>query len=159
MQGENSNEKAHEIALFVSNQVANICSCNYSWNFIDWRQTLFCSNISNKIIFQAILPPNDGKTSEMIRLIIQQWVLQKPVITVAGKSYQLDANCSVVIKEIGDTSCNKLTQLAPSTNLDILLLSYSIGGGGSVLISVMLLVLTVACCIKRKKSKSKNTIM
>ena len=157
MQGENSNDKAHEIAQFIGIQIAHICTCHYSENFIN-RQHIFCSNTSKEIIFQAFLLPTDGKTSEMIRLMIQQWVLQKPVVSVAGKSYQLDANCSVIIEEIGDTSCNESTQLASSTKLDILLLSYSVGGGGSVLIIVMLLVLFLACCIKLKKRKSKDTI-
>ena len=161
MQDENSSNKAHEIALFIGIQIAHICGCLYSDNFIN-RRKIFCSNISNEIIFQGNLLPTDGKTSEMIRLIMQQWVLQKAVIIVAGKSYQLDANCSVEIEEIGDTSCNELTELAPNAKLGITLLSYSIGaGGGSVLIIMILVVLSVivACCVKWKRlKKSKYTV-
>ena len=157
MQGENSNNKSHEIALFIGNQIAHTCGCHYSESFINRRQ-IFCGNISNEIIFQAFLLPTDGKTSEMIRHIVQQWVLMKPFIIVAGKSYKLDANCSVVIQKIGDISCNKPTQnqSASDPKLDSPnFLSYSVGGGGSAVLIVILIVFSmiVVCCVKWKKSK------
>ena len=94
----------------------------------------------------------------MIRSIAEEWVQTEPFIVVGDKSYQLDPNCSVVIKEIGDTSCNANLpdQLSSGDKLSVVTLGYYIGGGGGgVLLLVILgIVIGVTCClVKRYKSK------
>ena len=86
----------------------------------------------------------------------------EPFIVVDGISYELDSNCSVVIQEIGDTSCNAnmSNQLSSGDKLSVLMLGYYIGGGGGggVLLLVILgIVIGVTCClVKRHKPKKAN---
>ena len=82
-----------------------MCNCEYSENFIDSGQFL-CSSSKKEIIYQAQLLTTDGKTAEEIRNITQNWVLTKPIVTISGQRHQLDPYCSVVIREIGDLSCD-----------------------------------------------------
>ena len=82
----------------------------------------------------------------------------EPFIVVGGKFYLIDPNCSVVIEEIGDTSCNANMpdQLSSGDRQSILMLGYYVGGGGGgVLLLVILgIVIGVTCClVKQYKSK------
>ena len=103
-----------------------MCDCPYSETLINSRQ-FFCNNDNNDlVIFQARLFPTYGKTSKMLRALAEEWVQTEPFIVVGGKSYQLDPNCSVVIEEIGDTSCNANLpdQLSSGDKLSVLMLGY-----------------------------------
>ena len=109
LQEENAVRKTSDIAQFISQQVAQLCQCQYSDSFIvDGR--LFCTT-KNNVIYQAKLLSTDGKTALEIRNITQLWVLTKPIITIEEKFYQLDPFCSVVVKELGVTSCETASSL------------------------------------------------
>ena len=89
----------------ISKQITQICNCAYSVSFIDSGQ-FFCSSSERVIIYQAQLLTTNGKTVEEIRNITQKWMLTKPFVIISGQRYQLDPYCSVVIREIGDLSCD-----------------------------------------------------
>ena len=112
-----------------------MCNCQYSEDFIDGGQ-FFCPSSRKQIIYQAILLKTSGKTAEEIRNTTQVWVLMKPVLTVSGKSYQLDPYCSVVIRDVGDTSCDVISHDAESSNNEII---YGISGGILLIVAVVII--------------------
>ena len=96
--------KAKDMAQAISEQITQICDCEYSKHFVDNGQ-FFCSSSEKEIVYQARLLTTDGKTAEEIRKLTQKWVLTKPFVTISGKRHQLNPYCSVVIQEIGDLTC------------------------------------------------------
>ena len=83
-------------------------------------------------------------------------------MTIAGKAYPLDPYCSVVIREIGDISCDVISpaQQAPvynsnpgsSTNI----LAYSIGGIILIILVILGVVIVVIVIWKRSKKAVYN---
>ena len=121
------------------------------------RQLLCSDSKPKQVIFQAILLPSDGKTAEELRNATERWVLMKPIMIISGASYQLDTDCSVVITEVGDTSCNTLSPAAStagSNDDNIIIMAYSIGGGILLLLAIaMVVVILTVCVLLRRKSK------
>ena len=154
LQGENAVKKISDIARFISQQIAQLCQCQYSGSFIVDGQ-LFCTT-KNNVIYQAKLLSTDGKTALEIRNITQLWVLSKPIVTIEEKFYQLDPFCSVVVKELGVTSCDSvsstesLSELQSFTTIE---LASVIGTGVMLLLVIVLIVALVCCCVCKKKSK------
>ena len=122
--------KVKDMAQAISEQIAQICNCEYSKNFVDNGQ-FFCSSSEKEIVYQAQLLTTDGKTAEEIRNLTQKWVLTKPFVTISGKGHQLDPYCSVVIQEIGDLTCDPTTLNVQSSSV-----RSSKGGGNLVGYSV-----------------------
>lgn len=120
--------KTTDVAQAISEQITQMCDCEYSESFIDNGQ-FFCSNSREQVIYQAQLLTTDRKTVEEIRNLIQEWVLTKPFVTIDGQSYQLDPHCSVVIREIGDLSCDPTVSalLPPRSSSGGHLVGYSVG--------------------------------
>ena len=124
------------------------------------RQLLCSDSKPKQVIFQAILLPSDGKTAEELRNATERWVLMKPIMIISGASYQLDTDCSVVITEVGDTSCNTLSPAASTAGSkinhdnNIIIMAYSIGGGILLLLAIaMVVVILTVCVLLRRKSK------
>ena len=110
------------------------------------------------VIYQARFLVVDGTTAEDIQNTLQNWVLMKPFITVDRQQYQLDTSCSVVILEVGDTSCNA-TELASSVDSQVNLLHYYYAGGGGgalLLLLVIVGVIVTVCALKWKTSRKKR---
>jgi hypothetical protein len=131
LQKQNPIGKTADIAQAIGEQIAQICNCDYTEHFIDNGQ-FFCGNSGkqNLIIYQARFLTTDEKTVEEIRNITQKWVLTKPFITIDGQRHQLDPFCSVVIREIGDLSCDPTVSTllpAPSSRSGGHLVGYSVG--------------------------------
>ena len=120
--------KAKDMAQAISEQIAQICNCEYSKNFVDNGQ-FFCSSSEKEIVYQARLLTTDGKTAEEIRKLTQKWVLTKPFVTISGKRYLLDPYCSVVIQEIGNLTCDPtiLNVQSSSVRASGNLVGYSVG--------------------------------
>ena len=162
-QNENSERKANDITITIGKQIASMCNCRYSEDYIDGGQ-FFCPSFRKQIIFQAVFLKTNGKTAEEIRNTTQTWVLMKPFMTVAGKSYQLDPYCSVAITDIGDTSCDAISPANLSSDSDAGSSGsesiYGIGGGILLLIVVivaMVIILTF-CIIWRQSKKAKYSM-
>lgn len=142
-----------------------MCDCHFFENFTDGQKLLCNYSVNPKqFIFQAILQSINGKTAEELQKEIEKWVLTEPFVTIAGKSYQVNPECSVVIQEIGDTSCHlKLpSQLESSAdsrgnNLYTTLI-IGIGSCLGVLLVLFFIGITICIitCILRKKKKTEN---
>lgn len=118
-----------------------MCNCHYSEDYINGGQ-FFCPSFRKQIIFQAVFLKTSGKTAEEIRNTTQTWVLMKPVMTVAGKSYQLDPYCSVAITNVGDTSCDAFSPVQHS-NSESSSSGYIYGIGVGILVLILVIVAMV----------------
>ena len=143
------------------------CQCQYSDSLIIDDQ-LFCAT-KNDVIYQAKLLSTDGKTALEIRNITQQWVLSRPTIMIGNLSYQVDPNCSTVVKELGATSCHimvtesqpdnqqptvsesQANNQLPAITTNTILVSVVIVG--MILLCIGLIILFL-CCLHIRKSKS-----
>ena len=128
-----------------------MCNCRYSEDFIDGGQ-FFCPSVMKQVIFQAVFLKTSEKTAEEIRNTTQTWVLTKPFMTVAGKSYQLDPYCSVVIRDVGDTSCDAISSPL-LTWLGSNVYIYGVGGGILLLVIVTVVIICTIMCRRSKKAK------
>ena len=149
LQGENAVRKISDIARFISQQIAQLCQCQYSDSFIVDGQ-LFCTT-KNNVIYQAKLLSTDGKTALEIRNITQLWLLSKPIIAIEEKFYQLDPFCSAVVKEFGVTSCDTVSSTEslsePPSSFTTIELASVIGVGVMLLLTTVLIVALVCCCV------------
>ena len=149
--------KVTDVARTISEQIDQMCNCEYSENFIDNGQ-FFCGSSKKEIIYQAQLLTTEGKTAEEIRNITQKWVLTKPFITINGLRHQLDPYCSVVIERIGDLSCDPTVLMSSvKSGTGGRLVGYSIGTV-LVLSTVVgiLIVAIISVFYKVNKYKSKK---
>ena len=143
--------------MAISQQISQTCDCPYLESFI-YGHRYFCNgNTAMKtVIYQARFLVIDGTTVEDIWDTIQNWVLTKLFIIIDGQRYQLDTSCSVVIQEVGDTSCNAI-ELASSADSQVNLLYYYAGGGGGVLLLVLVTVgVIITMCVIKWKMSRKN---
>lgn len=117
----------------------------------------FCNDNSaiQTIIYQARFVVVGGTTSQAIQSTIQNWVLTKSFITVDGQQYQLDTSCSIVIQEIGETSCDAIqpTSSADSQVKFPYYYYYYVGGGALLLLLVTIGIIISVCVIKQKMSR------
>lgn len=155
LQVKNSTSKMTKIAHFIAQRIVQLCQCQYSGDYIiDGR--LFCAS-KNDVVYQAQLISTDGKTAQEIRNVTQQWVLSKPTIMIDNLSYQVDPNCSVIVKELGETSCNAASESHP-TNIMQSIVNTSIVvssaiGGMMVLLCIGLIIASL-CYFHKRKSNS-----
>ena len=141
LQKDNPAEKATDIAQSISEQIAQMCQCEYTQAFVD-HERLFCSQDSeNQVIYQAQLLSTDGRTSEEIRNITQTWVLTEPFVSVSGHPHQLDPYCSVVIEMIGNLSCDPALPFGPTVQSSGVRSKRAGSGGGVVAYSIGIILL------------------
>lgn len=132
-----------------------VCNCSYSVNFIIDGQFLCFS--SNELVYQGQFLTTNSKNAEEVRNLTQAWVLKKPMIKIANRSFQIDPFCSVTLITIGDSYCDAVESTAVINGLDSTKIPVS-AGVGVILIVILLTVVivitsTMAGCyiIKRKK--------
>ena len=71
--------------------------------------------------------------------------------------YKVDPYCSVVVKELGTTTCDTTEALSTSPSAVSLIELVSVVGTGVMLILVIVLIfILVCCCCKKKKSKNSD---
>ena len=154
LQVKNSTSKITKIAHFIAQRIMQLCQCQYSGDYIidGW---LFCTS-KNDVIYQAQLLSTDGKTAQEIRNITQQWVLSRPAIVIDNISFQVDPNCSVVVKELGETSCNVASESQPTNTQSVTStnIAVSIVVVGMVLLLCVGLITASLCYLHKRKSKS-----
>ena len=79
---------------------------------------------------------------------------------VEQQFYKVDPYCSVVVKELGTTTCDTTEALSTSSSGVSLIELLSVVGTGLMLILVIALIFILLCCCctkKKKKSKSVDT--
>ena len=140
--------------------MAQLYQCQYSSSFIVNSQ-LLCT-AKNDVVYQAKFLPSINKTALEIRNATQLWILTNPIIIIDGQVYELDPYCSIIVNELGVTSCGSssstealLPSEKPSLGLSVIELA-SISGGGAILVLVIMLVIFLVLCYVMKKSKSHN---
>ena len=141
--------------------MAQLCQCRYSSRFIVSSQLLCTAKNDVTIVYQAKFLPSDSKTALEIRNTTHLWILTKPIIIVDNQFYHVDPYCSIIVNELGMTSCGSssstealLPNDKPFLGLSVIELA-SISGGGAMLVLVVILVIfLVLCCVSKKKSKS-----
>ena len=85
----------------------------------------------------------------------------KPFMTVAGKSYQLDPYCSVVITDVGDTSCDAISPAQLDSNSNAGSSNNEFIYGGILLLMVVIvavgIILTFFILWRRSKTAKCDT--
>ena len=151
--------KTTEIAQQISQHIAQACQCQYSGNFIV-NSEHFCTTDKTATVYQAKLLTTDGRTALDIRNITQLWVLSKPLITIDGRAYQVDPYCSVVVKELGVSSCDSNTSTeslsTDQPSVSVIELVSVIGMAALLILVVTTAIVLVLCCICRRKHKSRR---
>lgn len=126
-----------------------------------------CSSNENETIYQANLLNTDGKTAAELKDLVQLWVDNAPVISVAGALQQVDPYCQVDVTQIGNSDeCVALRPTAPTTAESIestdqaLVPSHLIPviagsvGGGVATIFLMVAIVIVLCICSRNSSRT-----
>ena len=153
LQVENPIMKVSKIAQFIAQQIEQGCQSQYSANFIVNGQ-LFCAS-RNSAMYLAQLIPTDNKTALEIWNIVQQWVLSGPTITINGLSYKVDSSCSIVVNEVGVTSCNIIDTMSESRPNNLLpVIIFTVTLLAMILIVCVGSVIFTLYCLHRRKSKS-----
>ena len=102
----------------------------------------------------------DDKTALELRNFTQRWVLSKPVVTIEGKSYQVDSSCSVVVNELGKTSCDILPASTDALPAQLDLPNYVIGtaaaAGAILMLIISVVTIVVICTVCKNRSKKFN---
>ena len=147
------------MSQFIAQRLAQLCQCQYSSSSIV-NSRLLCT-AKNDAVYQAKLLPSDTKTALEIRNMTQQWILTKPIIAINERFYQVDPYCSIIVKELGMSSCDSVPSteaLLPEQNAsfgkDIIELVGVIVAGILLVVVITMAVILVLCCVCRKKSKS-----
>ena len=126
-----------------------LCQCQFSSSYITDSQ-MFCT-VKDAVIYQAQLLPTDNKTAFEIRNTTQLWILSKPVLVIEQRPYQVDPYCSVVVKELGTTTCDTTEALSTSRPAVSTIELVSVIGTGVMLILVItLIIILVVCCWSNK---------
>ena len=114
----------------------------------------------NGVVHQAKFLPSDSKTALEIRNTTQLWILTKPIIAIDEQFYRVDPYCSVIVEELGVTSCDSnpttetlLPDQNPSFGKSIIELVSVIGAGVLLVLVIVMAVILVLCCVCRRKSK------
>ena len=139
------------IAQFIAQQIMQGCLCQYSASFIVNGQ-LFCIS-ENSAIYQAQLTSTDDKTALEVHNITQQWVLSGPTVTVYSISFKADPNCSIVVNEVGVTSCHSESQ--PNNQLPAIATSVTLVGV-VLIVSIGSVIFFTLYYLRRRKFKSKS---
>ena len=149
------------MSQFIAQRLAQLCQCQYlSSSIVNSR--LLCT-AKNDALYQAKLLPSDTKSALEIRNMTQQWILTKPIIAINEQFYRVDPYCSVIVKELGMSSCDSVPStealsLLPEQNAsfgkDIIELVGVIVAGILLVVVITMAVILVLCCVCRKKSKS-----
>ena len=153
---ENPATKVSAIAGFIAQRIVQGCQCQYLANFIINDQ-LFCVS-KNSVVYQAHFISTDSKAALEIRNITQQWVLSGSAIVINGLSYKVDPNCSIVVNELGVTSCSVMSESQANSNNNQLptVISVSVTLGGMMLLICVGLVVFSLYMYYKRKSKNHN---
>ena len=118
---------------------------------------------NDDVVYQAKFLPSVAKTALEIRNTTQLWILTKPIIAIDEKLYQVDPSCSVVVQQLGMTSCDsnpsteaRLPDQNPSFGKSVVELVAVIGAGVLLAVVIMLTIILILCCICRRNSKKKR---
>ena len=148
--------KVSDISNSVTKAIAELCQCQYPSSFVVDSQ-LFCDGKS-EVVYQGQLLTADSKTAEEVRNLTQEWVLNKPFISVSDKTYQLIPYCSVNIDKVGESMCDAISPTEPtlksnkisSAGFTIREISFIVVMGLLVLVIVAFAVSATACFIRRR---------
>ena len=152
----NTTGKVSDLSKSVTKAIAELCQWRYTSSFIVDSQ-LFC-NGKSEVVYQGQLLTTDGKTAEDVRNLTQEWVLNKPFISVSDQSYQLNAYCSVIIDKVGESVCDAISPTEPTlkseknayTGFTVREISFIVVMVFLILVIVAFAVCATAYFIKRK---------
>ena len=152
----NTSGKVLNISRSITKAIAELCQCQYAPSFVVDSQ-IFC-NGKSEVVYQGQLLTTDGKSAEGIRNLTQEWVLNKPFITVNDQTYQLNPYCSVTIDKVGENVCNAISPTEPplksdkisDTDFSIREIAFIVVMALLALVVVVFIVCATACCIMRR---------
>lgn len=110
------------------------------------------------MVYQGQLLTTKSKIAEEVRNLTQEWVLNKPFISINDRSYQLNSYCSVIIDKVGESVCDVISSTEPTlksdknsyTGFTIREISFIVVMALLVLVIVAFAVCATAYFIKRK---------
>ena len=158
----NTTSKVSDISKAITEAIAELCQCQYTRSFIADSQ-LFC-NGKGEVVYQGQLLTTDDKTAEEIRNLTQEWVLNKPFISVSNQTYQLNAYCSVTIDKVGKSVCNTISSTEPTLKSNELsgTHGYTIREESFIIVVALLVLIIVAFAVSatayfiRRRSKMRR---
>ena len=164
LQTANPDKTIADIEEAIARYVLDNCNCNiFSPEYIA-QAMLMCGKNLREFIFQAKILSTAEKTSSEFRdNFVQKWVNERPIVPVAGESYQVDPYCSVELTDLGTTYCyneNPTVGLSQrnGTRTAYEIAIYITGGvGGGLFICILIAVAAcIACCCCSRKSVRKQ---
>lgn len=75
---------------------------------------------------------------------------------VEQQFFEVDPYCSVIVKELGTTTCDVTEALSKSSSAVSLIELGSVVGAGVLLVLVIVLIFILLCCCCKNKKKSKS---
>ena len=150
IQNEDPERKITDIAQFLAQQIILLCECQFSSSYIADGQ-LFCT-VKDAVIYQAQLYSTDEKTALEIRNTTQLLILSKPILVIDQQLYPVDPYCSVVVKELGTTTCDTISNSQPLVST--IELASVVGTGVILILVIVLTIILVFYCYCKKRSKS-----
>ena len=164
MQSDSNVREMSDITRSVTEEISRQCQCLYSVGLIT-RRLLFCDNDRNQLVYQAELLPTANVTSEDARSLTQGWVHTQPSVLINNQTFKLDSSCPVVVKTLGETTCeyyestteseskSSTVMIASSSSPSIYELASIVGVGLILLILVTVVICLVVYFVKRRSRK------
>ena len=116
---------------------------------------------NDDVVYQAEFLPSVTKTALEIRNTTQLWILTKPIIAIDEEFYQVDPFCSIIVQELGTTSCDsnlsteaRLPDQNPSFGKSVVELVAVIVAGVLLAVVIILTIILVVYCVCKRKNNS-----
>ena len=158
-QNENTMQKAADVSSAIVTALLEACGCPFSLEFVT-HSRLLCGSSEREFIYQSNILNTDQMDASALKDLVQLWVDNAPVITVAGASRQVDTYCQVGVSTIGELECVALHPTTPttlesteqSTRPSYFTTAIAGGVGGGVGLILLLLVIVGVLYATRRKS-------
>lgn len=162
-QKTNMAQKIADIEEAAARYVLANCNCNIFSDQYVTQGVLVCGNNQKEFIFEARVLSTGEKTSGEFRDdLLQKWVKEEPIVSIAKQNYQIDPYCTVELSELMGTECRSdFPTAAASRNSTktpfrlALEITAGVGGGVGLCILIAAAAGIACCCCSRKSVKRK----
>ena len=109
-------DKVQFISGEVASELRRRCQCSVSAAYITAAQLSCDPQISDDVIFRAILSSTTAVSDTEFISILQEWVTSKTAkVAVGGVSLNIDAMCQVLLQSFSDPVCPSSTSIESTT--------------------------------------------
>ena len=152
MQHEDSLEKLSDMIEHVTLQLNELCNCDITTEYIAEGRLVCNPEQPGEVILQGRIISIIEKNSTDLLLALQAWVLDKPTVVVQGVQLEVDAECLVDLRNLGDTECIPHSDGVVGPNTQFPAVGGGIGGLLVIVVLVVIIVVAVFICVKKKRA-------